>query len=86
MNESWSLISFGVVLDIIWCRRNEFIFNIDFIASNKLKDNVLAIVRDIRNSFEIMQSTINKRQGEGSAREGINWRARSRVILDSFKY
>jgi hypothetical protein len=50
MNESWSLISFGVVLDIIWCRRNEFIFNIDFIASNKLKDNVLAIVRDIRNS------------------------------------
>jgi hypothetical protein len=29
MKESWILISFGVVLDIIWCGRNEFIFNTD---------------------------------------------------------
>ncbi|MCH99246.1 ribonuclease H, partial [Trifolium medium] len=76
MNGNWSL-NFGVILDILWWRRNELIFNNNFNDSAKLNDKVTAAVSAIVKSFDLM-SSINKQQGNGNSMEGISWRAPER--------
>jgi hypothetical protein len=55
MHESLSL-KFGVILDILWWRRNELIFSNKFIDSFKIKDKALATARGIMESFYTMSN------------------------------
>jgi hypothetical protein len=58
MHESLSL-KFGVILDILWWRRNELIFSNEFVDSFKIKDKALATARGIMESLYTI-SNMNK--------------------------
>jgi hypothetical protein len=63
MHESCSL-KFGVILDILWWRKNEVMFSNKFIDSFKIKDKALATTRGIAESFYTM-SNMNKHSNVG---------------------